>query len=571
MDGPTSEQTSDQDSAGQMPYSPLPQAAGASSPQRPESAAAVDAILLTPGDLRRGSVPPVRWREPLALAALVALCDVTVYRGQGLAGWALLLIAAPLLLRLGSPQPHRNRSLWIVGAMLAAFSLRLLWCGSAFWLPVGVWLLAAFAMSLSGRRPYVIETVLFASQTLWAGYQGLGEHGRFWGRLRLGSIRVHGLNILLPLVTAIVFSTLFVLANPDLLTAFGEQFGRLLDALRETLIHFAPQPLEVLFWLAVLWIGMGMLRPLSLGTPWDPPVEEDPRRWPRRTSKSLPAPLYPAFRNTLLAVILLFAVYLVFEFQTLWFRDFPDGFHYSGYAHQGAAWLTVALALATAVLSIVFRGDLLADPRLPSLKRLAWAWSLENLLLAAAVYHRLFIYVGFNGMTRMRIVGLFGISAVVVGFLLVLVKIARQHSFAWLIRRHLWTVAIAIYLLAITPSDAIVVRHNVRRILQGDPAPSVQISVHPIDAEGAAWLLELVDCPNETIREGVRALLAHRQQQAEQSAWRRSQLGWTSYQLAEQRLLERLRAARSKWSAYEDPARREAALRAFHEYAYQWY
>ena len=49
--------------------------------------------------------------------------------------------------------------------------------------------------------------------------------------------------------------------------------------------------------------------------------------------------VYPAFRNTLLTVIALFAAYLVFEFKTLWFRVFPEGFYYSGYAHQGAAWL----------------------------------------------------------------------------------------------------------------------------------------------------------------------------------------------------------------------------------------
>ncbi len=48
------------------------------------------------------------------------------------------------------------------------------------------------------------------------------------------------------------------------------------------------------------------------------------------------------------------------------------------------------------MLSLIFRGRVLADPRLPRLRRLAWLWSAENMLLAAAVYHRLFIYIGFN-------------------------------------------------------------------------------------------------------------------------------------------------------------------------------
>src|SRR5690606_38672582 len=84
---------------------------------------------------------------------------------------------------------------------------------------------------------------------------------------------------------------------------------------------------------------------------------------PAKTSQ--PAAMYPAYANTLVAVVGLFAVYLIFEFQTLWFREFPDGFHYSGYAHEGAGWLTVALGLATLVLSVMFRADVLRDSRVP--------------------------------------------------------------------------------------------------------------------------------------------------------------------------------------------------------------
>jgi hypothetical protein len=377
------------------------------------------------------------------------------------------------------------------------------------------------------------------------------------------------LSVVLPTTTALVFSTLFVLANPDLMAAFGEQIAQWLDTTRDWLMRAAPEPLEVLFWLAVLWISTGLLRPVMGGSGWD---ENSPDRADGRGSaKQQPSPLYPAFRNTLIVVIALFAVYLVFEFNTLWFRVFPDGFHYSGYAHEGAAWLTVALALATVVLSAIFRGDVLRDPRLPKLQRMAWIWSFENLLLALAVYNRLFIYIGFNGMTRMRIIGLFGISAVVVGFLLVVWKIARHRDFVWLIRRHLWTVAIAVYLWAITPVDMITVRYNVQRILSGDPAPSVQISVHPISSEGVPLLLPLLECDDPVVRDGIRAMLAERLEQAETAALRREQLGWTAYQIADEVMLDRLRSAKPLWARYEDRGERAASLATFHEYAYQWY
>ena len=107
-------------------------------------------------------------------------------------------------------------------------------------------------------------------------------------------------------------------------------------------------------------------------------------------------------------------------------------------------------------------------------------------------------------MTRMRVVGLFGISAVLIGFLLVLWKIARNRGFLWLLRRHLWTVAIAVYVYSVIPVDVFVMQYNVRRILAGDSAPSVQISVHPISAEGVLCLPPLTQCRRrDCARRGV--------------------------------------------------------------------
>ena len=125
---------------------------------------------------------------------------------------------------------------------------------------------------------------------------------------------------------------------------------------------------------------------------------------------------------------MLFACYLGFELYYLWMREIPEGFYYSGYAHEGAAWLTVALAISTFTLGFIFHGALLAHPRIDTLKKLTWIWSAENFLLALCVYHRLYIYIGYNGMTRMRVVALFGIAAVVGGFALVVWKVLKGIS-----------------------------------------------------------------------------------------------------------------------------------------------
>lgn len=533
---------------------------------------------------------PARWRELLVILVFIVLCDLTIYRGQGFAGYALLMAVAPILLFLGSPwprwkddaiaeQPSNGRKsklsapVVIIGLMLLALAAKLVWCGSVLQVAVGFALIAAFAAAAAGVCPCAFDVLVLITQIIPAGFLGLKHYERSVSKRmhrRDGPAAARGsrtLSVLLPLIALAAFGMLFILANPDLLREFSETLQRIVDEVREWLMQFSPSIPEVLIWIGALWASVGLLRPI-VGRTLLPTYGSDESSDDEEPG---PAPLYAAMRNTLLMVVVLFVVYLVFEFRTVWFQKFPEGFYYSGYAHEGAAWLTAALALSTAVLSMIFRGRVLRDPRVSRLRGLAWFWSLENIVLALAVYNRLFIYIDFNGMTRMRVIGLYGMSAVVVGFILVVWKIIHNRDFVWLVRRHLWTVAVAVYLLAITPVDAIVTSYNVRRILAGDPAPSVQISVHPMDSQGIPYLEPLFGCDDEIIREGIRAMLAERQLEAEAVAARREYEGWTAFQLSDRITFDYLKLNSDEWRDYRDPAVRDKALQRFHDYAYQWY
>lgn len=506
--------------------------------------------------------PPISVREFAALLSIVILADLTIYRGHGYAGLALLLITAPLLLAVGSIPRRFDRSGWVLVPLLMLASIRLVWCGSPAAVVAGCSLLCGYAMSLSGLRPYVLQAIVFMAHLVSAGHRALHHYARSFARFSPNLLRANWVALLLPLVTLIVFGTIFILANPDLVKSFSSGLTWVFERIEDWVSHFYLT--EILFCLAATWLTVGLLRPDVSQVA----VANESIHIPGAPER---APLYEAFRNTLVMLISLFAVYLVFEFQTLWFRRFPKGFHFSGYAHEGAAWLTIALGLATLLLSMIFRGRILDDPRQRQMRRLSWIWSIENLLLAVSVFNRLFIYVGFNGMTRMRVIGMLGVAAVVGGFLLVLRKIARNYDFVWLIRHQLWTVAFAGFLYAVMPVDAFVNEYNVRRILAGDPAPSVQISVHPTSAEGLLRLKPLLDCDDPIIHSGIRALLADRLAKSEVAANQRAVLGWTAYQLAEERLLQQLRSVRPSLGADEDPSRHEAALEEFRRYAYQWY
>lgn len=510
---------------------------------------------------------PIRRREFAALLIAVVAADLMIYRGEGYAGAGAFFVAATFALLLGARGQSKIGDLAWVLPLLLLLAAKLVWNGTELTVACGAALLVAAAMCLARQRPFVLECLLFASQTIPAGFIALGRYAVGLQPVRNRNGLRHSIAILLPAAVVTIFAVLFVLANPDLLSWVSEGWTEAVRKFRRWIVEFGPSPLEAAFWVGTAWLTAGLLRPLA---GFRMLCQDERQRTTEPASRLEPAPLYAAYRNTLAGVVVLFAVYLAFEFATLWFREFEPGFYYSGYAHEGAAWLTVALALATLTLSVVFQGSTLRDPRLVTLRRWAAAWSIESLLLAVAVYHRMFIYIDFNGMTRMRVVGLLGISAVVAGLLLVLVKIGRSRSFVWLVRRDLWTLGLCIYLYAVLPVDSFVTWYNVRRIRAGDPAPSVQISVHPIRAEGLLMLRPLLDSEDPLIREGIRALLADRLREFDERRFR-APLHWTAWQGADFRLQQDLEELRPRLAEYEDPATSRAAREAFDRYAYQWY
>lgn len=507
------------------------------------------------------------WRLPCVVLAIALLCDVTLYRGYGFGGLAALFAGLPLLMMAGRFRPERWSDLVVVGGMLLVAAARMAWNGNLLLAAVGAALLIAWAMVLSGLRPYLPDLLGFVLHLPIAGMLELAKP-REWRTGRGGGLRSSEgghLSVTLPLVALGCFAGLFTLANPNLREFVAARLTQVSDWLGAWFRNI--QILEIWFWAGVIWLATGALRPLAKGRLLEtffegapPPQDDGPR-----------TDLYPAYRNTLSALVALFAVYLVFEFRTLWFREFPKGFHYSGYAHEGAFWLTVALALATLILSLMLRGRLLDDPRTGGLQRLAQVWSVQNFLLAVTAYHRLTIYIGFNGMTWMRFVGFYGITAVVLGLVLVLVKIARRESFPWLVQRQLWVLGFVVFAFAVTPVDGLAMRYNTRRILSGDPAPSVQISVHAIDAEGLAAIVPLLEAENTLIREGVRARLARAWTELNAHETWRAEKGWTTWQGAEVELHRRLEGVRDRFRDFEGTDSQGTAWEAFRQYAYQWY
>ena len=354
------------------------------------------------------------------IAIWILATDWLLYQVGTFLSWAVLFLFAVVLLAALRMRRVNYRSSVGVAIAILLIAAKLIWGGDWLQIVSGLGLLICYAMALTGCTPYLPEVFGFLGSMITGAFERIRSY-RISNATGTNAEFKIALSLVLPVVIVMSFMTLFILANPDVVTTVTRQIRFAFDSLGRMMAGFHVG--EGILWLGSGFVLLGLLYPARafLLTEHNPTELDKPL-----TSSSL----YGAIRNTLLSVIVLFAIYLVFEFATLWFREFPENFYYAGYAHQGAFWLTVALALATALLSMMFRGEVLSDRRLVYLKRLALIWSLENLLLSAAVYNRLLIYIDFNGMTRMRVIGLLGISAVVAGFGLVVIKsIATEALF----------------------------------------------------------------------------------------------------------------------------------------------
>lgn len=513
------------------------------------------------------SVPLINRASKLPLIASivwVVLTDVVLYQGDfGYSGWSLWFSASSALILSSILAVHRTRlslTSTLLCATAALTAIRLCWQGNYGLVIFCIFQLLSLALSAHGLTFDLKIWLKFVIKLIPVGVRSIIT-------ARLSSVSNSALQsrwgeLLLPLSISGLFALVFLMANPDAMQRFAEYFFSVRTYCLNWL--FSMGSTQPVLWCLVALIGLAMILPN-----WNKllPSAQIPimQTWAQPCTTTTRS--YRTWRNTLACVSVLFAAYLVGEFATMWFREFPEGFYYSGYAHAGAAWLTIALALSTLVISIIFRAEKLDQDSYLTLLHWTKLWSLMNFVLALCVFNRLWIYIGYNGMTRMRVVALLGVSCVIVGFSLVLLKASYRRSFSWLAEKQILTVVGFLFLLSMLPVDFIVYSLNSRRIMAGDLAPAVQITEHSLSDSALIAILPLLRSEDPVVRDGVAAMLADR------SKFTNNNRPWQAFQLASWRLESVLGTTYHSellpW--IDNELDRKNAVQKFKDYVWKWY
>jgi len=448
---------------------------------------------------------PARSRDLVALVVFVVAADVLLYTfgGTGVAQAAFFALAGALVVAT-TPKRQVSPRLAVALGLLAVVAGHLSWRGGGFGTVLAAGLVLSVAVLVRMKHAIVPDVVSSMAASAWAMPGRLFSHAR--GAKGLVSPAGEGKTrapfawstVLVPLAALLVFTGIFLFANPVLEAWAVRAFGNI----------SLPSPVRPLFWLAAAACGAVTLKP-ALRRAWQSTLGRRSHGAVDDSSVVSEKALGMA-RNTLVAVNAIFLLENAVDALSLWVGRPPAGLGYTEYAHRGTAWLTFALFLSTAVLGAIFRGSFHFDSRAKTVRTLAYVWAAQNVILALGTFRRIQLYVDLSGLTSLRILGILGTSLVVTGFALVVLMIRKRLTLGWLIHRQLDALVVFSVLYVVAPTELLSTEWNQRRLFDGQYAPLLNVVASTHADENVPALVKLLAHPDPVVQKGTAALLASR-------------------------------------------------------------
>jgi len=316
-----------------------------------------------------------------------------------------------------------------------------------------------------------------------------------------------------PLALIGVFAFLLVPANLALAKWLNLAFESILRFLADYNVS------RFLFWLTSGCVVYGMLR--------------------FRTSRRKITPVTPAdrlavpvneqameLRACLLTFAGLNALYVLSNLSDilyLWLNvALPAGVTYAEYAHQGSYRLIVAVALAALTVTVFFR---LNAPSLNNrtTRLLAYLFITQNLLVLAGACRRLGLYIDVYGLTRFRVAAFLWMLLVAIGFVLIVIKLARRRPLDFLLRWNTVATVLLLSVVALTDIDGAIANWNVARLEAGESGAVDLLYLRELGAGALPALQRLSLRPDETGTNATKVLalrtMEERQLQNRWQSW----------------------------------------------------
>jgi len=169
---------------------------------------------------------------------------------------------------------------------------------------------------------------------------------------------------------------------------------------------------------------------------------------------------YVSIMLMVLVNLLLVAVNFI-DIETLWYGfKVPIGFSLKQFVHEGTFLLIFSILLSMGILLYFFRGNQNFYAKNKWLKRLAYVWIAQNVLLVISVFLRNYHYIDYHGLAYRRIGVIAFLLLTAVGLVTLLLKIQQRKSFYYLLRVNSWAVYLVLVAMCFVNWDVHVVNYN---------------------------------------------------------------------------------------------------------------
>jgi hypothetical protein len=186
-----------------------------------------------------------------------------------------------------------------------------------------------------------------------------------------------------------------------------------------------------------------------------PEIDSDQPRWHQLFFRPL------AVTTTLLVLNGMFAIENVLDMWHVWLDGaLPSEFTHAEYVHRGAYTL-IATAILAGLLMVfaLWRGT--TTEQSPTVRKLVFFWTAQNLLLVASSAKRTFSYINDYGWTEWRLAGLLWMALVAFGLLSIVWRVMRAKRSLWLVNVNLGAAAVLLLCCTLVDTRSFIAERNV--------------------------------------------------------------------------------------------------------------
>lgn len=320
----------------------------------------------------------------------------------------------------------------------------------------------------------------------WFGIEStarLIENTRFIRKLKrkgkLDIVPVHWLkNWCLPLLSTGLFLSLFSEANP-IISQWTQRIhiAFLWDELSLT---------RICFWFSVCGLSWSILRSRVRYIAHDTSLTS--------TNNNTPSPLlnwlfsYHAVLRALITCNIIFFFQTASDMLYLWGgAHLPEGITYAAYAQQGAYPLIVTALIAAGFVLIALRPNS-ETVHNTWIVRLIALWIGQNIMMVCSAMMRLKLYVDVYSLTHLRLIAFIWMALICAGLALIIIRMLKHHTNAWLIKWNLALACYALYGYSIADTNQIIAEFNVDHCYEVAGAAHTPIDLRYLASLGTSAL-----------------------------------------------------------------------------------